>query len=73
MTRRPSSTPEETQAPLPAAEGRPARVFLTAEWRWLAMLNYEADPAVLAPLVPPGTEPDAWRGTTYLSMVGFLF
>ncbi len=21
--------------------------FLTAEWRWLAMLNYEIDPAVL--------------------------
>jgi uncharacterized protein YqjF (DUF2071 family) len=48
-------------------------VFLTAEWRWLAMLNYAVDPAVLRPLVPRGTELDAWGGTTYASMVGFLF
>ena len=48
-------------------------VFLTAEWRWLAMLNYAVDPAVLRPLVPRGTELDEWNGTTYASMVGFLF
>ena len=48
-------------------------VFLTAEWRHLAMLNYEAEPALLAPLVPSGTELDEWRGRTYVSAVGFLF
>ncbi|MBD0320559.1 MAG: DUF2071 domain-containing protein [Gemmatimonadetes bacterium] len=47
--------------------------FLTAEWRDLVMLNYEADPAALRPLVPAGTELDAWGGTTYVSMVGFNF
>lgn len=47
--------------------------FLTAEWRYLVMLNYEVDPAVLAPLVPRGTELDSWRGKTFVSMVGFLF
>ncbi|HEX8362069.1 MAG TPA: DUF2071 domain-containing protein, partial [Longimicrobium sp.] len=47
--------------------------FLAAEWRDLVMLNYEADPAALRPLVPAGTELDAWGGTTYVSMVGFLF
>jgi len=30
------------------------RVFLTAEWRWLAMLNYEVDPGLLLPFVPFG-------------------
>jgi hypothetical protein len=30
--------------------------FLTAEWRYLAMLNYKIDPDVLVPLVPNGTE-----------------
>jgi hypothetical protein len=55
------------------AAAKPARTFLSAEWRWLAMLNYAVDPALLAPLVPPGTELDAWEGTTYASMVGFLF
>ena len=48
-------------------------VFLSAEWRYLAMLNYEINPAVLAPFVPRGTELDSFGGTTYASMVGFLF
>jgi uncharacterized protein YqjF (DUF2071 family) len=48
-------------------------VFLTAEWRHLAMLNYLVDPSILAPLVPPGTELDQWSGATFLSLVGFLF
>ncbi len=47
--------------------------FLTAEWRDLAMLNYEIDPALLAPLVPQGTELDAWNGRTFASVVGFRF
>ena len=48
-------------------------VFLTGEWRYLAMVNYQVDPALLLPHVPRGTELDAWRGTAYLSVVGFLF
>ena len=51
----------------------PARVFLTAEWRNLAMLNYEIEPAVLQPFVPVGTELDSWQGRTYVSLVGFQF
>jgi len=47
--------------------------FLTAEWRSLAMLNYEMDPAVLSPHVPPGTELDSCQGVAYASMVGFMF
>ena len=50
-----------------------ARPFLTAEWRYLAMLNYEIAPAVLAPFVPHGTELDSWQGKTLVSMVGFQF
>jgi len=49
------------------------RVFLTAEWRYLAMLNYRVAPSLLAPHVPAGTSLDAWRGETYVSAVGFLF
>jgi uncharacterized protein YqjF (DUF2071 family) len=47
--------------------------FLTAEWRYLAMLNYLVEPAVLAPFVPAGTELDSWQGNTFVSVVGFLF
>lgn len=47
--------------------------FLTAEWRFLAMLNFEIDPAILRRSVPRGTEIDSWNGKTFVSMVGFLF
>jgi uncharacterized protein YqjF (DUF2071 family) len=47
--------------------------FLSAEWRDLAVLNHEIEPRVLAPLVPAGTELDAWGGVTYVSIVGFRF
>src|SRR5262245_12015978 len=47
--------------------------FLTAEWRYLAMINYEIDPVILAPFVPRGTELDQWQGKSFISIVGFLF
>jgi uncharacterized protein YqjF (DUF2071 family) len=47
--------------------------FLTAEWRHLAMLNFEVDPKVLRPFVPAGTELDDWQGKTFISVVGFMF
>ncbi|HEV2095895.1 MAG TPA: DUF2071 domain-containing protein [Chthoniobacterales bacterium] len=47
--------------------------FLTANWRYLAMLNFRIDPAILAPRVPVGTEIDFEKGETYVSVVGFLF
>lgn len=47
--------------------------FLSADWRYLAMLNYEIDPAILEPFVPRGTELDSWQGRTFISEVGFLF
>lgn len=37
------------------------------------MLNYVVDPELLRRYVPPGTELDDRDGTTYLSIVGFLF
>jgi len=49
------------------------KIFLTARWRQLAMLNYEIDPLVLKPWVPAGTELDLWNGKALVSLVGFLF
>ena len=49
------------------------RPFLTAEWRYLIMLNYEVDPAVLEPLLPAGTVLDLWQGKALASVVGFMF
>lgn len=47
--------------------------FLTARWRYVTMLNYACDPALLRPYVPVGTELDDYDGVTYLSIVGLLF
>jgi hypothetical protein len=54
-------------------ESPTTKPFLTAQWRYLAMLNYSVDPAVLTPYLPAGVELDEWNGKTYASLVGFLF
>ena len=50
-----------------------SRPFLTANWRHLAMLNYEVPPGLLRPLVPAGTELDDFNGAVVASLVGFRF
>jgi len=50
-----------------------AGVFLRADWRYLAMLNYAVDPALLASRVPAGTELDFFDGKAFASLVGFRF
>jgi uncharacterized protein YqjF (DUF2071 family) len=52
---------------------RPDKIFLSAEWRDLLMLNYEVDPAYLQKYIPAGTELDSFDGKTYVSLVGFRF
>ena len=64
------AVPDADPAPLAAWK---ERVFLTAEWRFLAMLNYEVDPSLLTPYVPLGTELDRFDGKAFVSLVGFRF
>src|SRR5947209_18790143 len=52
---------------------REARVFLTAEWRYLAMLHYEVARPLLAAHVPAGTELDDRDGRIFVTLVGLLF
>ena len=47
--------------------------FLKAEWRKLALANYEVSPEVLEPFVPAGTALDFWQDRCYVSLVGFMF
>ena len=47
--------------------------FLTADWRYLLLLNFEVDPAALTERVPAGTELDDRAGRHFVSLVGFLF
>lgn len=47
--------------------------FLKAEWRKLAIINYEINPEVLEKYLPKGTELDFYKGKCYVSVVGFMF
>jgi uncharacterized protein YqjF (DUF2071 family) len=49
------------------------RVFLSAEWWDLVMLNYEVDPTLLEDYVPSGTVLDSFDGKTYVTLVAFQF
>jgi uncharacterized protein YqjF (DUF2071 family) len=70
---RPAAETKLTPPPVAPFDWPTGRALLTAEWRHLAMLNYEIDPRALAPLVPAGTQLDLWHGRAYVSIVGFLF
>ncbi len=47
--------------------------FLKAEWRKLAIANYEIDQSLLSEFLPFGTELDLWNDKCYVSLVGFMF
>lgn len=47
--------------------------FLTARWENLINLTYAVDPRLLVPYLPPGIEPDLYRGTAAVSFVAFEF
>ncbi len=49
------------------------RMFLTAEWKNLLMLNYAVDSELLQEFVPAGTVLDMFAGKTYVSLIGFEF
>jgi uncharacterized protein YqjF (DUF2071 family) len=47
--------------------------FLKAQWKNLALFNYEVDAEILKKYVPAGTEIDIWNNKCYVSLVGFMF
>jgi uncharacterized protein len=49
------------------------RVFLSAQWRNLILINYRVPAALLQEFVPPGTELDDWQGEVLMSLVAFSF
>jgi len=48
-------------------------IFLRAEWRKLAIVNFSIDSSLLKPHLPFGTELDLWKGKCYVSLVAFRF
>ncbi|SDD26141.1 YqjF family protein [Streptomyces prasinopilosus] len=61
-------SPEPITAEPPEAIARP---LLTQSWLDLTFLHWAADPADVAPLLPPGTAPDTLDGVTYVGLVAF--
>ncbi|MGC2997564.1 YqjF family protein [Streptomyces sp. G35A] len=70
----PTPQPEPPGAPDPVTADAPtviARPLLTQSWLDLTFLHWAADPADVAPLLPPGTVPDTLDGVTYVGLVAF--
>ena len=51
----------------------PKKIFLSATWENLVMINYEVDPVILQQHLPLYTEIDLFDGKALVSVVGFLF
>ncbi len=47
--------------------------FIAGQWRNLAAVTFEIDPAALRERAPPGLVLDLWRGRCLVSVVGLLF
>ncbi|WP_370964464.1 YqjF family protein [Amycolatopsis sp. cg9] len=55
----------------PVSPHRLRAVLFSQVWRDLTFLHWPVEPAVVAPLLPPGTRPDCRAGRTYVGLVPF--
>ena len=49
------------------------KVFLTADWEYLLLVNYAVPQNVLSPFLPKDCELSLWNGQAFVSVVGFQF
>jgi uncharacterized protein len=66
--------PEPAPAPEPVtrvAPRTPSRRLLTQQWRDLTFVHWPVPPETVAPLLPPGTTPDIYAGTSWVGLVAF--
>lgn len=49
------------------------KIFLTADWKNLALFNFAVPDEVLKPYLPKDCTLDYWQGSAYLSFVAFQF
>ncbi len=47
------------------------RVLLDQRWESLTFLHWRVDPDGVAPLLPPGTRPDTYDGSTWVGLIPF--
>ncbi|TDQ51671.1 hypothetical protein EV188_10831 [Actinomycetospora succinea] len=53
------------------APGYAGPTMMTQRWRDVAFLHWAVDPALVAPLLPPGVHPDVHDGVTWVGLVPF--
>jgi len=54
------------------APGLVGRAIATQRWTDLVFLHWRVDAAAIAPLLPPGTRPDVYDGSTWVGLIGFV-
>lgn len=54
-------------------EIKKTKVFLSADWKNLLMLNWAVEDSLLMPYLPCGVELDKYNGKSYVSLVAFQF
>jgi uncharacterized protein YqjF (DUF2071 family) len=47
------------------------RTTATQQWRDLAFLHWRVDASAVRPLLPPGTRPDEFDGSSWVGLIGF--
>ncbi|MQS06830.1 YqjF family protein [Streptomyces alkaliphilus] len=68
----PAGAPRGTVEPITALSPRPLRrTVLSQAWLEVTFLHWPLDPAVVAPLLPPGIRPDVHEGVTWVGLVPF--
>jgi uncharacterized protein YqjF (DUF2071 family) len=55
----------------PVAPPLPTPQILSQRWRWASFLHWRVDPALVAPLLPHGTVPDEFDGSSWVGLIGF--
>ena len=49
----------------------PTRQIMSQWWRDISFLHWPVDPALLAPLLPPGVRPDLFDGSAWVGLIPF--
>lgn len=55
-----------------SAPALPGRAVIAQRWSGACFVHWRVDPGVVAPLLPPGTQPDTFDGSAWVGLVAFV-
>src|SRR6187402_2600999 len=53
------------------APALPSASILSQHWRWVSFLHWRVEPEAVAPLLPAGTRPDEFDGSSWVGLIAF--